>query len=205
MILDIAHEIQDFSGLALATAADHLVDNWRQGDGVSPTALVRKTLVELGTSLASRAFGVLEDLGSELNETLRETADDLHFKDQDEEENLTNALKEMPVLDIGAWEIDVTPGFLFKLSKHMAAKRIAQRLHEQIGASVAKAFYNFGKVMDAWARHALSELELRFDAHADAYRAHLARLNSGKQASAAEEISIQRDLDRLSACHLRAQ
>jgi GTP-binding protein EngB required for normal cell division len=205
MILDIAHEIQDFSGLALATAAGHLVDNWREGNGISPTALVRKTLVELGTSLASRAVGVIEDLSSELNETLRETADDLRFKDLDEGGNLTNALKEMPVLDIGAWEIDVTPGFLFKLSKHMAAKRIAQRLREQIGSSVAKAFYNFGKMMDAWARHALSELELRFDAHADAYRAYLARLSGSKQASEAEKASIQGDLDGLSACHLRAQ
>jgi GTP-binding protein EngB required for normal cell division len=197
MILDIAHESQDFSGLALATAADHLVDRWRQGDGGSPTAFVRKTLVDLGTSLASRAFGVLEDLAGELNETLRDTADDLHFKHPDGEENLTNTLKEMPVLDLGTWEIDVTRGFLFKLSKHMAAKRIEQRLREQIGASVAKDFYNFGKMMDAWARQTLSELQFRFDAHADAYRAHLARLNGGKRASEAEAFSIRQDLERL--------
>jgi hypothetical protein len=195
--LDITHEIQDSSELALATAAARLIDNWRQGDGVSPTAFVRQTLVELGTSLASRVFGVLQDLAGELNETLRETADDLHFKDADEEEDLTNALKQMPLMDLGTWEIDVTPGFLLKLSKHMAAKRIEQRLREQIGASVSKACYNFGKMMDAWARRTLSEIQTRFDSHADAYRAHMDRLSGSKQASEAEEISIRRDLDRL--------
>ncbi|HEY7322459.1 MAG TPA: hypothetical protein VIE89_33260 [Candidatus Binatia bacterium] len=195
--LDVTHEIQDSSKLALATAAARLIDNLQQGDGFSATALVRQTLVELGTSLASRVFGVLQDLAGELNETLRETADDLHFKDMEEKEDLIDTLKGMPQLDLGKWEIDITPGFLFKFSKHMAAKRIEQRLREQIGAYVSKAFYNFGKMMDAWARRALSDLELRFDAHADTYRAHLARLSGGKRPSEVEEISIQRDLDRL--------
>ena len=198
MSLDITHEIQDFSGLALATAAAHLIDNWRRGDGASPTAFVRQTLVELGTSLASRVLGILKDLAGELDETLRETASDLDFKDVDEEEDLTNVLKEMPVLDLGTWEeVNLAPSFWLKLSDRMEARRIEQSLHKQIGAAVSKAFYNFGKVLDAWARHVLNELQLRFDAHADGYRAHLDRLNGGKRASEAEEISIQRDLDRL--------
>lgn len=197
MSLDITHEIQDFSGLALATAAAHLIDNWRRGDGASPTAFVRETLVELGTSLASRVFGVLKDLAGELDETLRETASDLDFKDVDEEEDLTNVLKEMPVLDLGTWEVNLAPSFWLKLSDRMEARRVEQSLREQIGASVSKAFYNFGKMLDAWARHLLNELQLRFDTHADQYRAHLDRLNGGKRASEAEEVSIQRDLDRL--------
>lgn len=197
MSLDITHEIQDSAALALATAASHLIDNWRQGDGVSPTEFVRQTLVEVATSLASRVFGVLKDLAGELEETLRETASDLDFKDVDEEEDLTNALKEMPVLDIGTWEVNLAPGFLLKLSGRMEARRIEQSLREQIGAVASKAFYNFGKVLDAWARRALSELQLRFDTHADQYRAHLDRLNGGERASEAEEVSIRRNLDRL--------
>ena len=180
MSLDITHEIQDFAGLALATAAAHLIDNWQQGDGVSPTAFVRQTLVELGTSLASRVFGVLKDLAGELDETLRETASDLDFKDVDEEEDLTNVLKEMPVLDLGTWEVNVAPGFRLKLSGRMEARRVEQSLREQIGAAASKAFYNFGKILDAWARHVLNELQFRFDTHADQYRAHLDRLNGGK-------------------------
>ena len=205
MSLDMTHEIEDFAGLALETAAAHLIDNWRDGDGVSPTAFVRQTLAQIATSLASRLLGVLEDLASELNETLQTTADDLGFKNVHKEEDLTNALKEMPVVDLGTWEVNVAPGFLLKLSGRMEARRVEQKLREQIGAAASKAFYNFGKMLDAWARRALSELQFRFDTHADQYRAHLDRLNGGERASEAEEISIQRDLDRLSVCHLRAQ
>jgi hypothetical protein len=198
MSLDITHEIQDFSGLALATAADHLVDKWEDdGYSVSPTVFVRETFAEVSRSLASRLFGILEDLAGELNQTLEETAEDLDFKDVNEKEGFNNALKELPTMDLGIWEVNLTPGFLVKLSKHMATKRIEQKLREQIGASISKAFYNFGKALDTWARRALRELELRFDAHADTYRAHLARLNSGKQASETEELFIRRDLERL--------
>jgi GTP-binding protein EngB required for normal cell division len=197
MSVDITHEIQDFAALALATAAAHLIDNWRQGHGVSPTAFVRETLVEIATSLASRVFGVLKNLASELNETLQTTADDLGLKNVREEEDLTNALREMPVVDLGTWEVNVAPGFLLKLSKHMATQRIEHRLRDQIGATVSKAFYNFGKMLDAWTRRTLSELQLRFDTHADPYRAHLDRLNGGVRVSETEEVSIQRDLERL--------
>jgi GTP-binding protein EngB required for normal cell division len=197
MSLDITHEIEDFAGLALETAAAHVIDNWQQNDRVSPTAFVRQTLAQSATSLASRLFGVLEDLTSELNETLHITADDLGFKNLRGEEDLTNALKEMPVVDLGTWEVNVAPGFLLKLSKHMATQRVEHRLRGQIGAAVSKAFYNFGKMLYAWARRTLSELQLRFDAHADEYRAHLERLNGGERASEAEEVSIRRDLEQL--------
>jgi len=197
MSLDITHEIEDSAGLALETAAAHIIDNRRQNDRVSPTAFVRQTLAQSATSLASRLFGVLEDLTNELNETLQTTADDLGFKNLREEEDLTNALKEMPIVDLGTWQVNVAPGFLLKLSKHIAAQQIEHRLRDQIGAAVSKTFYNFGKMLDAWAQRVLTDLQLRFDSYADEYRAHLERLNGGEQASETEEVSIRRDLDRL--------
>ena len=162
-----------------------------------PPFLFAKRSLNSGRHRASRVFGVLKDLAGELDETLRETASDLDFKNVDEEEDLTNVLKEMPVLDLGTWEVNLAPGFLLKLSGRMEARRVEQSLRQQIGAAASQAFYNFGKVLDAWARRALSELQVRFDIHADGYRAHLDRLNGGKRASEAEEVSIRRDLDRL--------
>jgi hypothetical protein len=194
---DITHEVEDFAESGLAIASSYLIDKWLQHDAVSPTAVVRDALVEIATARASFISGALEDLSRELTEALQDTARDLGFKDVHKEEDLTSVLKEMPRLDLGTWEINVEPSFLFKLSKQMTARRIERRLHEQIGAAVSKAFYNFGKMLDAWARRALSELQLRFDTHADGYRAHLERLNGGERASEAEEVSIRRDLGQL--------
>jgi GTP-binding protein EngB required for normal cell division len=197
MSLDITHEIEDFAELALETAAAHFIDNCRDGDGVSPTVLVRQTLAQSATSFASRLFGVLEDLVRELCQTLQTTADDLGFKNVREEEDLTNALREMPVVDLGTWQVNVAPGFLLKLSKHIAAQRIEHKLRDQIGDAVSKAFYNFGKMLDAWARRTLGELQFRFDAYADQCRAHLDWLASGDHTPEAEQTSIERDLNLL--------
>ena len=197
MSLEIAHEIEDFAGVALAAAAAHLVDQWNGHNSANGASLVRPTLTEMANSAASRVYGVLEDLARELSQTLEATANDLGFPDSDGQQNLTGLLRDLPGVDLGNWEVHAAPGFLIKLSKHMAAKHVEDGLRDQIGDVVAKAFYNFGKLLDAWARRALSELQLYFDARADAYRAHLERLSGGRRTSAAEEASIKRDLDQL--------
>jgi hypothetical protein len=52
-------------------------------------------------------------------------------------------------------------------------------------------------MLDSWARRTLSELQLRFETHADAYRAHLDRLNASGGASSAEQAAILRNLAAL--------
>jgi len=52
-------------------------------------------------------------------------------------------------------------------------------------------------MLDAWTRRMLTELQLRFDTHADGYRAHFDRLTAHGRVSEAEEISIRRDLEQL--------
>jgi GTP-binding protein EngB required for normal cell division len=194
---DITHEIEDFAERGLAIASSHLVDKWLEGNGVSPTTVVRDTLFEIATARVSLVFGALEDLARDLTETLQDTARDLGFKDVHNEDDLISTLKEIPRLDLGTLEINVEPSFLIKLSKQMAARRIEQRLHEQIGTAVSKAFSGFGRRLDAWVGRILTDLQLRFDIHADGYRAHLDRLTAGGQVSEAEEISIRRDLEQL--------
>jgi hypothetical protein len=194
---DITHEIEDFAERGLAIASSHLIDKWLEGNGVSPTLVVHDALVESAMARASFVFGALEGLARELAETLQDTARDLGFKEVHNEGDLISTLNEMPRLDLGTWEINLEPSFLIKLSKQMAARRIEQRLHEQVGAAVSKAFYSFGKMLDDWVRRTLTALQLRFDTYADGYRAHLDRLTARGRISQAEEVSIRRDLDRL--------
>jgi hypothetical protein len=48
-----------------------------------------------------------------------------------------------------------------------------------------------------WTRRMLAELQRRFDAHADGYRAHLDRITAQGGATPLEKETIQRDLDIL--------
>ncbi len=106
-------------------------------------------------------------------------------------------LREMPRLDLGNWNVSIKPSLWLKLSARMETRRIEQRLRSQIGAIVRKAFYNYAKTLEGWARQTLNELQFRFDTQADKYRAHLIRLGDGRALSEAEEISVRRDLQQL--------
>jgi hypothetical protein len=86
----------------------------------------------------------------------------------------------------------------------MAARRIEQGLRAQIGPAVSQAFYSFGRMLDAWAQRMLTDFQLRFDAHADGYRAHLHRLSAAGRLSEGEAVLIRRDLDRLTQSQTRA-
>ena len=52
-------------------------------------------------------------------------------------------------------------------------------------------------MLDAWAQRTLTDLQLRFDAHADGYRAHLHRLSATDEISEAQAVLIRRDLEQL--------
>jgi len=62
---------------------------------------------------------------------------------------------------------------------------------------VAEAFSSYGRMLEAWARRMQGELQRRFDAQADGYRAHLDRVTGGGAATSQEKETIRRDLNSL--------
>ena len=194
MYMEITGRLRSYGHQSLAIAASTVVERWRRGDQASASAIVEDALTQAAAQQASFVFAALEDLSRELAKALQAAAQALHFKDVPREEELASVLKEMPRLDLGTFVVEVQPSPLLKLSKKIAAWRIEQSLHEQVGRAVSEAFSTCGSMLDAWARRALSELQLRFDAHADAYRAHLDRLNKGRGVSEADEARIRDDL-----------
>lgn len=194
---DIAHEIEEFAERGLAVASSRLVASWPGDEAASATTVVRSTLTDIAAARATLIAGALEDLTCKLAEALQDAGRDLGFSDGHYENDLTSVLKEMPRLDLGSWDVNVAPSFWLNISLRMETRRVEQRLREQIGDALSKTFYNFGKILDAWTRRTLADLQLQFDSHADGYRAHLDRLRSNGRASEAEQAAIQRDLNRL--------
>jgi hypothetical protein len=62
---------------------------------------------------------------------------------------------------------------------------------------LSQAFTTHARLVENWARGALAELQLRFDASADAYRAQVARLMSHGSVGPEERQAILDDLVRL--------
>ena len=192
--MNITQRMRSYGERPLTAAASAVVERWRRGDQAPARVIVEDALTQAAAQQASFVFAALEDLARELVKALQAAAHALHFKDVPREEELTSVLKEMPRLDLGTFVVDMQPGFLLKLSKRMAARRIEQRLQEQVGGAVSEAFSTCGSMLDAWARRSLNESQRRFDAHADTYRAHLDRLYKGQGVSGTEEARIRSDL-----------
>jgi GTP-binding protein EngB required for normal cell division len=165
-----------------------------------PSTVVQQVLEQCSAEKAGEVFRALKEVAHELAETLQSTAQALGFPEADQEQGLVSAIQEMPKLDIGPLHIDVKPGLLLKVSRNLSIHQVERGLRLQIGQRVSEAFSNFGRMLDAWSRRTLSELQLRFEAEADSYRAHIDRLTErGRvtargQVSKSEESAIARDL-----------
>jgi hypothetical protein len=103
----------------------------------------------------------------------------------------------MPKLDLGILEIDIHPTILGKFSRMLALGQIRKTLRHQIGQQVEQAFSNLGSMLDSWERRTLGELQLRFETHADQYRAHISRMSRPGRLPAADQHAILRDLSSL--------
>jgi len=140
----------------------------------------------------------LSDLARELVRTLQVTADALGFQELHQESDLNSAIKEMPRLDLGELQLDIQPGLLLKFAKELSVRHTTNVLRRQIGPRVSEAFSNLGSLLDSWARRTLSDLQLRFESQADAYRAHLHRMSARDGVAVADDAAIMRDLAALS-------
>jgi hypothetical protein len=70
---------------------------------------------------------------------------------------------------------------------------------------VSEAFSVYGRLLRAWVTNTLREMQNRFNAHADAYRAQLARQTGGAAISASDIAEMRADLDLLLGAAVGAQ
>jgi GTP-binding protein EngB required for normal cell division len=200
LTFETTHAIRGQGDQGLAEAANSLTDAWLRGAGDTSAlanTLVSDVLVRFAAEQASAVSAALKDLARELAQTLQATSEALGFAQVHPAEDLFSAIKEMPRLDPGELRLNTRPGVLLKINRGLSVRHTGNVLRRQIGARVSEAFSNLGSMLDAWARHTLSELHLRFETHADAYRAHLNRMSRGGRVSSAEQAALVRDLASL--------
>jgi hypothetical protein len=192
------NDVRSLDKLALEKSMQAILESWNGQESALPsgTAMVRQTAERLAAEAASPISGHLTALAQHLQSALALAAEALHDQSSRQEYELENCVREMPRFEATLPELDIDPPW-FRSVSGITRLWVAQRLRRHAASGLQRAFTNYGRALEAWVRRILAELQHRFDARADGYRAQLARLMNRKALSAEERGTMQRHLAEL--------
>ena len=186
--LRVSGEIRGLTPQALDEAAEALLDTW--------TSAAVASAIAHTASAATQVHTHLQKLARTLAAALRRAANALGSHDAPPEQELLQAVREMPRFDPTPVSMDFGRPWI-RYPRALARNRIHAQLRSVFEEPLSQAFATHGRLVENWARGVLAELQLRFDSSADAYRAQVARLLSRGSAAAGEQEPILADLAAL--------
>ncbi|MCL5746173.1 MAG: dynamin family protein, partial [Acidobacteria bacterium] len=186
-------EIEDLPPAALREAASRIVERWRQGDDADGKT-ANDAMLETAAAAANQLYVRLDGLARELTVALQQAARHLAVTEIPQEQELLLALREMPHLDFGGVSVSLRRSPFVPVAKPLVQARLEGRLKRLLGPQVSEAFRSYRRLLESWVRRVTTEMQARFDAHADTYRAQLDRLLGSSEASPEAADAIRRDL-----------
>ena len=204
--LRVTDEIRQLGDAAFEKAASRILEGSKQGQ--DRMGVWRESPADVLTKLAAEkavpAVAALTSLARDLTQALGSAAETIHSPDPPGDGELSSLLKEMPRIDLGRLNSGLRPKRFLVPWRWMAKRQIARGLRNQLGPEIADAFSSYGRMLEAWTRRMLSDLQRHFEARADAFRAHVRGLTvSGS--GPVETEALKRDLERLMSAQLPAQ
>jgi GTP-binding protein EngB required for normal cell division len=189
------------SGKLLQIAGVSLVESWSSPGSDEKLAAeivsnaVTRTVQEQTETLRQR----MDVLAHKLNETLQSAAKVLEITDVPAEEEFVSVLREMPVFDLGELTFHLRrPGLLALFGRKMSESFVTKRLTALIGAQLARSLSAYHTLLYDWSDRTLGQVQRRFDAYANSYRAQVERLLGNPELrTGRDEDSIRRDLESL--------
>lgn len=203
MARGVAHDLEYSSTRTLRFAAATLVEAWsKQGAGnEAAEGIVRNavtsTVQEQTESLRRR----MDAMAHKLHETLRATAKVLEVEDVPGEQEFAGVVREMPAFDLsqfdpGELNINLKRPFLFSLlGENISRSIVAKRMEGMIGGQLTKSLSAYGALLYDWSERTLGQIQRRFDAYANGYRAQVEGLIGDHVSPAEQESTIRRDLE----------
>ena len=173
--LGATDQLEKMGAAALEEAASRIGERWRQGQNAE-AGIVTASVLETAASIARQLYQRLDGLVRELNGALQQAARQLKVSEIPQDEELRLALREMPQLDFGGERLSFKRSPFVSIAAPLMKARMQRRLKHLIGPGVEEAFRSYRRLLEAWVRRAIAEIQVQFDSHADAYRAQLDRL-----------------------------
>jgi hypothetical protein len=104
----------------------------------------------------------------------------------------------MPVFDVGHISLTVRrPTVALAFGPRFAERRIANKLARSIGPQTLRALSAYRQLTYDWSDRVVIQLQRRFDAYANGYRAQVERMVGSQELSSEQEQTIRRSLDTL--------
>jgi GTP-binding protein EngB required for normal cell division len=196
----VANDLEYSSTRTLHFVAATLVESWsKQRAGNDAVAgivrnAVTSTVQEQTESLRWR----MDALAHRLHETLRATAKVLEVEDVPGEQEFSGVVREMPSFDPGEFNIHLVHPFLLSLlGESISRSIVTKRLAGMIGGQLTNSLSAYHALLYDWSERTLGQIQRRFDAYANGYRAQVERLVGDHVSPGEQESTIRRDLEGL--------
>jgi GTP-binding protein EngB required for normal cell division len=191
--LRASDQVEKLQPAAVREAASRIIERWRQGRDADARIIddaIIETAASVGKSLSVRLSG----LAQELTAALQQAAGRLDTAEAPQKQELLLALREMPQLDFSVGPMLLKRSPLAAIARPVEQARLEARLRRQLGPNMEEAFKAHRRLLEAWLRRAIGEMQARFDSHADTYRAQLERLLGASAANPEAAKAIRKDL-----------
>jgi len=196
--LAATHSVRSLDEIALQRSMQAIMDSWNGQRSVSPsgTAIIRQATEQLAAEGALRISKRLTALTHHLQSSLELATEALHDQSSPQDDELEDCVREMPRFEAMLPDFDIDPPW-FRSFPGITRPWVNRTLRRCVGSGLQRACVDYARALEAWVERILAELQRRFDARADGYRAQLARLMSHKAPSAEDRATMERHLAEL--------
>ncbi len=197
---NVANELEYSGAAIIRLTAATVVEAWskqRASEDAIP-AIVRNTAAwavqEKTDSLRKR----LDVLVHKLYDTLQAAAKVLEIEDVPGQQEFSETLREMPAFDPGQLAVQLSRPFLSTvLGADVLGSITSKRLTSMIGGQLSNSLAAYHALLYDWSERTLNQIQRRFDAYANNYRAQIDRLVGDHAPASERHAEISRDLEIL--------
>ncbi|HUJ32322.1 MAG TPA: dynamin family protein [Candidatus Acidoferrum sp.] len=177
-----------------------LLEAWSVGQGhsISGEDAVREALLQFVQQRIKKLQGSMDALALQLRDDLGTTAAALGIPDTPGEDEFQAFVRGAPIFDPGAVSVHVPrPRLSAIFGTEFARRRLAGRLHTQLGVQIGQALSIYSGVLGEWLRLVTARLARTFETYAERYRAQAERSLGGAGLNAEQIRAIQENLRAL--------
>ena len=183
----------------LRMAAASLVESWSlpDSDEIPSSEIVSNAVARMVREQTEALRRQMDALADKLHETLGTAAEVLEITDVPAAEEFSSVLREMPAFDLGQLRFRLRrPVLLTLLGRKLSESFVAKRITSLVGDRVRRSLSAYRALLYDWSVRTLGQVQRRFDAYANSYRAQVQRSLGTQEFGTGQDI-IRRDLEAL--------
>jgi len=184
----------------LRMAAASLVESWSlpDSDEIPSSEIVSNAVARMVREQTEALRRQMDALADKLHETLGTAAKVLEITDVPAAEEFSSVLREMPTFDLGQLRFRLRrPVLLTLLGRKLSESFVAKRITGLVGDRVRRSLSAYRALLYDWSVRTLGQVQRRFDAYANSYRAQVQRSLGTQELGTGQEDIIRRDLEAL--------